>query len=226
MNKFGLYSLGHLLLPSSFRTPVSANNSFIWPMAVWFSRCSRSACGNPCWMKCGKKRDCPHIFPGLALGDRFIPAFAGNACRPSAGRCWRTVHPRVCGERAGDVAATLQRLGSSPRLRGTPLRQWTDRWRLRFIPAFAGNASLAQARCREKTVHPRVCGERACVPSSIITLSGSSPRLRGTPVGQGAERLGKRFIPAFAGNAATTIASLLLALKNDEQKKEVFLRIC
>ena len=208
MNKFGLYSLGHLLLPSSFRTPVSANNSFIWPMAVWFSRCSRSACGNPCWMKCGKKRDCPHISPdcphispGLALGDRFIPAFAGNACRPSAGRCWRTVHPRVCGERSPTISRTTSSAGSSPRLRGTRRGCGRDPAEARFIPAFAGNAAQAMDRPMAAPVHPRVCGERTIYGTAGGSITGSSPRLRGTLELALCRLCRRRFIPAFAGNA-------------------------
>ena len=170
-------------------------------MAVWFSRCSRSACGNPCWMKCGKKRDCPHISPGLALGDRFIPAFAGNACRPSAGRCWRTVHPRVCGERASQQNYLATRYGSSPRLRGTLTHDQPHHLLGRFIPAFAGNAPGMWPRPCRGSVHPRVCGERRSGNGPTDGGSGSSPRLRGTHNLRHCGWVYHRFIPAFAGNA-------------------------
>ena len=86
-------------------------------------------------------RGTPAEAPALLDHRRFIPACAGNA-RVRRGRSpARAVHPRVCGERAGDVRELGQQVGSSPRVRGTPLlsRLW-GRVR-RFIPACAGNAT-------------------------------------------------------------------------------------
>ena len=55
---------------------------------------------------------------------------------------------------------------------------------------------------RAATVHPRVCGERACSHASNERVHGSSPRVRGThPPDIRAEPL-LRFIPACAGNAS------------------------
>ena len=52
----------------------------------------------------------------------------------------------------------------------------------RFIPACAGNATHAGAAMRPTTaVHPRVCGERMRRPGIARSISGSSPRVRGTP---------------------------------------------
>ena len=97
----------------------------------------------------------------------------------------------------GSIATT----GSSPRLRGTVLR-----------PAIANVIA----------VHPRACGERACLVSCEADFGGSSPRLRGTgrtsarswrkvsgssPRLRGTGRHGRelrrrrRFIPAPAGTA-------------------------
>ena len=146
---------------------------------------------------------------GQALADlfRFIPAFAGNttswtrACSP------RPVHPRVCGEHSSSVSAASIRAGSSPRLRGTPADE-TERGRAdRFIPAFAGNTETGDQGRVVVTVHPRVCGEHGAAGGSLIGKGGSSPRLRGTPVGDRVRVLVTRFIPAFAGN--TTGAKLV-----------------
>ena len=113
--------------------------------------------------------------------DRFIPACAGNACR-RARRCRGTsVHPRVCGERAGRNTANAMSIGSSPRVRGTR-RDGAGRHRAGgFIPACAGNAGGGGVGGTGVAVHPRVCGERA------------SRRQRPAPH--------PRFIPACAGNA-------------------------
>ena len=64
-------------------------------------------------------RGTPWQVPTWALGDRFIPACAGNS--GSAARwCIRTpVHPRVCGELVEQHARAPLDGGSSPRVRGT-----------------------------------------------------------------------------------------------------------
>ena len=116
---------------------------------------------------------------------RFIPACAGNSVCAAKGAPSKPVHPRVCGELARDG----RRLGR-------------DR---RFIPACAGNSNHAYAegtllngsspRVRgtrsvrrpagpKRPVHPRVCGE---LPDEL--------RRRGDD---------ERFIPACAGNSAST----------------------
>src|SRR5690606_1948243 len=56
------------------------------------------------------------------LAERFIPASAGNSRRGSEDRCTITVHPRVCGEQHPGIAAASAEGGSSPRLRGTVVR--------------------------------------------------------------------------------------------------------
>ena len=78
---------------------------------------------------------------GLDVGDRFIPACAGNARWPLTIASPAAVHPRVCGERS--VAHRQGRLdaGSSPRVRGTPPASSIYSPSARFIPACAGNAT-------------------------------------------------------------------------------------
>ena len=50
-------------------------------------------------------------------------------------------------------------------------------------------------------VHPRVCGERPGGASDLLALTGSSPRVRGTPSLPRLHPPSRRFIPACAGNA-------------------------
>ena len=73
---------------------------------------------------------------------RFIPAYAGNARRLRTARASPTVHPRVCGERSGMLPKASQIAGSSPRMRGTQTVEPFNRRLHRFIPAYAGNASI------------------------------------------------------------------------------------
>ncbi len=91
-----------------------------------------------------------------------------------------TVHPRVCGERRKMKIAAFWKGGSSPRVRGTPQDENRRLLEGRFIPACAGNASSGRIRSCLRTVHPRVCGERAALAGWLETRCGSSPRVRGT----------------------------------------------
>ena len=123
-----------------------------------------------------------HTVVGVAwIGQRFIPACAGNAKSIAGNAPAQPVHPRVCGERAGFVSSAIALL--------------------RFIPACAGNASVPTLCVTAATVHPRVCGERLPSPCSGSGSTGSSPRVRGTPVHASQAAGDQRFIPACAGNA-------------------------
>ena len=134
---------------------------------------------------------------------RFIPAWAGNAEQDNDHRNDQRVHPRVGGER---VEATIEGLdidGSSPRGRGTQRLAGLARIRLRFIPAWAGNAPAGSAPSRSTSVHPRVGGERASGHPICLPTTGSSPRGRGTRRENLPQVRDNRFIPAWAGNAVS-----------------------
>ena len=70
---------------------------------------------------------------------RFIPACAGNTCKHWPQVPPIPVHPRVCGEHHARRHAKPSILGSSPRVRGTPLSITRHCVYTRFIPACAGN---------------------------------------------------------------------------------------
>ena len=134
---------------------------------------------------------------------RFIPACAGNSRQKFTSAWTLPVHPRVCGELGGLDAQAYPPIGSSPRVRGTRVRGALGRGERRFIPACAGNSRPCAAPISPKTVHPRVCGELLSASSRASALSGSSPRVRGTPSHQPRPHGHRRFIPACAGNSAT-----------------------
>ena len=90
--------------------------------------------------------------------------------------------------------------GSSPRVRGTRREQQPRRRRPRFIPASAGNTSSSCATKPRHPVHPRERGEHSRVIRTASSVSGSSPRARGTPGRASCPALSSRFIPASAGN--------------------------
>ena len=111
-----------------------------------------------------------------------------------------TVHPRVGGEQGDFPDGGLQKVGSSPRGRGTgktPLKAIALQ---RFIPAWAGNRRRPPQGPGRRSVHPRVGGEQPETCTCMKSRSGSSPRGRGTDNPQPGHPKARRFIPAWAGN--------------------------
>ena len=112
--------------------------------------------------------------------SRFIPACAGNRMSVLLNSLIRPVHPRVCGEQSRSSNACYACRGSSPRVRGTGVRYASITNEIRFIPACAGNSLGYGRNARNRSVHPRVCGEQELGSLMSSALSGSSPRVRGT----------------------------------------------
>ena len=90
--------------------------------------------------------------------------------------------------------------GSSPRVRGTGSGSQRRAWRRRFIPAGAGNSYTNTPSVGWQAVHPRGCGEQSIRLILSDSLTGSSPRVRGTDEEGASRHRGQRFIPAGAGN--------------------------
>ena len=137
-----------------------------------------------------------------AIRRRFIPARAGNSQTGSFTPATQTVHPRACGELAVNSWPRLQWVGSSPRVRGTPLLPNRPCCSYRFIPARAGNSRGQASSSGLSAVHPRACGELGRELGLPAMASGSSPRVRGTPTYQKRVIEDGRFIPARAGNSS------------------------
>ena len=137
---------------------------------------------------------------GCTPGRRFIPACAGNTCGTASWRTCSTVHPRVRGEHPVDGQEHVRMTGSSPRARGTQLKDQLRGTKNRFIPACAGNTPRTPPAPSPAPVHPRVRGEHRRVWLRNGGSAGSSPRARGTRRQQRRSRHDHRFIPACAGN--------------------------
>ena len=133
--------------------------------------------------------------------QRFIPACAGNSSNCLSPGARATVHPRVCGEQYAALGDLLNTIGSSPRVRGTVLKNQFSELLLRFIPACAGNSLPAILPYSVVSVHPRVCGEQTVRLAQPADFSGSSPRVRGTARAFDNSYFIRRFIPACAGNS-------------------------
>ena len=129
-----------------------------------------------------------------------IPAYAGNTIvdlRPGHGI---TDHPRVCGEHLNGVGPLDLNLGSSPRMRGTPVLRLPLRLPVGIIPAYAGNTAFRTRGVRRFRDHPRVCGEHPEWNHANRKRAGSSPRMRGTRPSCDSLRAAHGIIPAYAGN--------------------------
>ena len=75
---------------------------------------------------------------GTLTSQRIIPAHAGQTQPPSTGSMNPADHPRACGANVVIIMCSLQRGGSSPRMRGK-LGGVVPVWSLRrIIPAHAG----------------------------------------------------------------------------------------
>ena len=129
-----------------------------------------------------------------------IPAYAGNTSRPQAYSTRSRDHPRVCGEHLRLSGKNSAKPGSSPRMRGTPVRLREPRRMTGIIPAYAGNTFYPMCSLGELRDHPRVCGEHFACRIKVAGSTGSSPRMRGT---RDVSRIADFFdgiIPAYAGN--------------------------
>ena len=145
-------------------------------------------------------RGTPSSVTGLTSLSRIIPACAGNTRKVhDRGRNHRD-HPHVCGEHRSLIRIVQERLGSSPRVRGTRLSNPLDVVVVGIIPACAGNTLRTRRRCVSSWDHPRVCGEHGWWANESCVVQGSSPRVRGTRTSSRIYGRVRGIIPACAGN--------------------------
>ena len=140
-----------------------------------------------------------------------IPAHAGKTLIATLKLSPHWAHPRACGENGAGAVEEGEYLGSSPRMRGKPLRPGRGCGRAGLIPAHAGKTGRCSRRKETRRAHPRACGENSPFQLTAPRPSGSSPRMRGKPEKGWHGGSLRGLIPAHAGKtiAATcfTIAS-------------------
>ena len=90
-------------------------------------------------------------------------------------------------------------MGSSPRVRGKPLRADRLREPRGLIPARAGKTGRRGYALRAYPAHPRACGENTECLDDLASDQGSSPRVRGKRRTVRPRRRLTRLIPARAG---------------------------
>ena len=92
------------------------------------------------------------------------------------------------------------KVGSSPRMRGTPWPHTAPAAALGLIPTYAGNTRIIFWRVTRKRAHPHVCGEHLPSRALWVKRMGSSPRMRGTPAVAFCSHATSGLIPTYAGN--------------------------
>ena len=124
-------------------------------------------------------RGLPERLSVVVLLPRIIPARAGFTRGSRSTLACPADHPRACGVYAWDAKVPGDILGSSPRVRGLPLRRSGRRFAV--------------------SDHPRACGVYMVSFSMRMMMVGSSPRVRGLPAAANASNALSRIIPARAG---------------------------
>ena len=135
----------------------------------------------------------PHAFSGL------IPARAGKTATQFVWRGPDSAHPRACGENPDRVLWQVMGGGSSPRVRGKPVRMGRPSASTRLIPARAGKTAGNPVSQAHRRAHPRACGENGVGEEAVAFGAGSSPRVRGKLEERRESRGQGRLIPARAG---------------------------
>ena len=130
---------------------------------------------------------------------RIIPARAGPTIAVVARGYPTADHPRSCGANFVHVHMDSLQHGSSPLVRGQLGFAIISPIRIRIIPARAGPTLYLEIQGCFLTDHPRSCGANVSVSVCHCYSPGSSPLVRGQPMGFGQWQYGLRIIPARAG---------------------------
>ena len=110
---------------------------------------------------------------------RIIPAHAGSRPPPPPLPPWIRDHPRACGEQNIALTGAPITSGSSPRMRGAVELQPMMGKPSGIIPAHAGSSRGVPRSSRNRSDHPRACGEQPWSERDQCRDLGSSPRMRG-----------------------------------------------
>ena len=128
-----------------------------------------------------------------------IPAHAGLTDGPRFYADAVRDHPRACGAHVALNTIFATGMGSSPRMRGSLGDCLEDVLAAGIIPAHAGLTHRPNCGNRLRRDHPRACGAHLMGGIPQLYLSGSSPRMRGSPSSISVPIVRTGIIPAHAG---------------------------
>ena len=128
-----------------------------------------------------------------------IPAHAGltSLFLDFAAQC--RDHPRACGAHHPPRHQLTFFSGSSPRMRGSHTTLFSPKTCKGIIPAHAGLTEGTGYYRDLQWDHPRACGAHRPTLSTMRAISGSSPRMRGSPLTRYIFASSRGIIPAHAG---------------------------
>ena len=111
--------------------------------------------------------------------DRITPARAGKTFTASTTFFTMEDHPRACGENVESWPDIVLLCGSPPRVRGKRGITAENILGLRITPARAGKTAGSGGNRPRERDHPRACGENSVVALTVMSITGSPPRVRG-----------------------------------------------
>ena len=97
--------------------------------------------------------------------------------------------------------------GSPPRVWGRRVEQLVSRSRRRFTPTCVGKAQRGCPSRSRGSVHPHVCGEGVILGSSLMSDSGSPPRVWGRRAGETSHHPAPTVHPHVCGEGGPRIRS-------------------
>ena len=132
--------------------------------------------------------------------ERLIPTCVGSTRSAASSVSRRSAHPHVCGEHMPHAATVRAGSGSSPRVWGAHRRGVKNNREKRLIPTCVGSTWQMLFLASLRSAHPHVCGEHQVVITSVLTASGSSPRVWGARRGTIRCQPRLRLIPTCVGS--------------------------
>ena len=123
----------------------------------------------------------------------------GKASNKSANARHSWDHPRLCGEKCCGTVQRSRGAGSPPPMRGKVAHFTRTRKHVRITPAYAGKRSLNPDNVILVQDHPRLCGEKVWIRSSIPRSTGSPPPMRGKVPDVPEKWCAAGITPAYAG---------------------------
>ncbi len=144
-------------------------------------------------------RGSPHDSRNASRRHGIIPAHAGLTMHDYAFADSLRDHPRACGAHSHQRCVEQTSVGSSPRMRGSQVKDNGATDKPGIIPAHAGLTSSEYTAYRADRDHPRACGAHKQIEATGDPELGSSPRMRGSLMKQAVERRLLGITPAHAG---------------------------
>ena len=119
------------------------------------------------------------VGPAVPRLGRITPAYAGKRLRDSLKLFQKRDHPRICGEKKGDLPAALRIWGSPPHMRGKAASFSALNSLTGITPAYAGKSYSVIHCLKLFKDHPRICGEKILEGAGWTLGVGSPPHMRG-----------------------------------------------